>query len=136
MLKLVARAIVWRTTPDPPLAGLPLLLGFALVTAVARIALQLLAAGSAHRFNPYGLNALIAWIALELAIAALFVRPANRVTALSAMLVLSIVADVVTTGLQLGVPAVTPAIEQSPLWTGPIGAYLIYMLAVVWWVGA
>lgn len=136
VLKLVARAIVWRTTPDPPLAGLPLLLGFALVTAVARIALQLLAAGSAHRFNPYGLNALIAWIALELAIAALFVRPANRVTALSAMLVLSIVADVVTTGLQLGVPAVTPAIEQSPLWTGPIGAYLIYMLAVVWWVGA
>ncbi len=87
-------------------------------------------------FNPYGLNALVAWIALELAVAALFVRPANRVTALSAMLVLSIVAEVVTTGLSLGVPAVTPAIEQSPLWTGPIAAYLIYALAVVWWVGA
>ncbi|MGC1776750.1 MAG: C13 family peptidase [Xanthobacteraceae bacterium] len=136
VLKLAARAIVWRTTPDPPLAGLPVLLGFALVTAVVRAALQLLAASPEHGFNPYGLNALVAWIALELAVAALFVRPANRVTALSAMLVLSIVAEVVTTGLSLGVPAVTPAIEQSPLWTDPIAAYLIYALAVVWWVGA
>ena len=80
VLKLAARAAVWRTTPDPPLVGLPVLLGFAVVTALVRIALQLLAAGSWHAFNPYGLNAVVAWIALELAVAALFVRPAGRAT--------------------------------------------------------
>jgi hypothetical protein len=136
VLKLAARAILWRTTPDPPLAGLPVLLGFALLTAAIRIALQLLAAGSAQDFNPYGLNAVVAWIALEVAVAALFVRPANRVTALSAMLVLSIVAEVFTTGLPLGVPVLAPSVAQSPLWTGPIVASVIYAVAVVWWVGA
>lgn len=128
--------MLWRTTPDPPLAGLPVLLGFAVLTAAIRIALQLLAAGSAQHFNPYGLNAVAAWIGLELAVAALFVRPANRATALSAMVVLSIVAEVVTTGLPLGVPVLSPSVAQSPLWTGAIAASAIYALAVVWWVGA
>ena len=100
VLKLAARAAVWRTTPDPPLVGLPVLLGFAVVMAVVRIALQLLAAGSWHAFNPYGLNAVVAWIALELAVAALFVRPAARATALSAMFILSIFADIVNRGHQ------------------------------------
>lgn len=136
VLKLAGRATLWRTTPDPPFAGLPVLLGFAVLTAAIRTALQLLTAGSAHAFNPYGLNALVAWIALELAVAALFVRPAGRATALSAMFVLSILADAVTTGLQLAMPALTPSLEQSPLWTGPIATYVIYALAVVWWIGA
>lgn len=136
VLKLTARATVWRTTADPPLAGLAVVLGFAALTAVVRIALQLLAAGSAHDFNPYGLNAIVAWIALELAVAALFVGPAGRATALSAMFGLSILADLVTTGLRLGAAALTPTIEQSPLWTGPVATYVIYVLAVVWWVGA
>ena len=136
VLRLAARAILWRTTPDPPLVGLPVLLGFAVLTAAIRIALQLLAAGSAQNFNPYGLNAAVAWIALELAVAAFFVRPANRVTALSAMLVLSIVAEVVTTGLPLGIPILAPSVAQSALWTGPTAAVVIYALAVVWWVGA
>src|ERR1700692_1144244 len=88
--KFAARAAMWRKTPEPPLAGLPVLLGFAAVTVVVRLALQLLDAGSWHGFNPYGLNAVVAWIALELAVAALFVRPAGRATALAALFVLSI----------------------------------------------
>ena len=78
VLKLAARAAVWRTTADPPLVGLPVLLGFAVLLAAVRIALQLPAAAPWHAFNPYGLNAVVAWIALELAVAALFVRPAVR----------------------------------------------------------
>src|SRR5580658_8564921 len=95
VFKLAARPAVWRTTPDPPLVGLAGLLCWTLVLAVVRITLQYFAAGGglAH-FNPYGLNAAIAWLALELAIAAFFVRPAARTTALSAMFILSIIADV------------------------------------------
>jgi len=136
VLKFAARAAVWRTTPDPPLVGLPVLLGFAAALAAVRIALQLLAAGSWHAFNPYGLNAIIAWIALELAVAALFVRPATRGSALSALFVLSIIADVVTSAIKLGFPLIAPGAAQSPLWTGSIAPTAIYALAVVWWVGA
>ena len=53
------------------------------------LAFQFLAAGPGGGFNPYGLNALVAWIALEVAVAALFVQPVARPTALSAMLTLS-----------------------------------------------
>ena len=78
ILRLSARAAAWRTTLDAPLVGLPILLGFAVAAAFVRVALQLLVAGTWHTFNPYGLNAVVALIALELAVAALFVRPAGR----------------------------------------------------------
>ncbi len=136
VLKFAARAAAWRTTADPPLVGLPVLLGFAVAVAVVRVALQLLAAGSWHAFNPYGLNAVVAWIALELAVAALFLRPAARATALSALFVLSIVAELATTAIKLGFPRIAPAAAQSPLWTGSIATDVIYALAVAWWVGA
>ena len=136
VLKLAARAAVWRTTPDPPLVGLPVLLGFAVAVAVVRIALQLLAAGSWRTFNPYGLNAVVAWIALELAVAALFVRPAGRASALSAMFVLSIVADIATTAIKLGFTLPVPPAAQSALWIGALTTDAIYAVAVVWWVGA
>ena len=89
VLKLGARAAIWRITSDPPLVGLPVLLAFAAILATVRIALQLAESGSWLLFTPYGLNAVIAWIAVELAVAALFVRPDARATALSAMFVLS-----------------------------------------------
>ncbi len=60
VLKLAAQAALWRTTPDPPLVGLPALLGCTVLVIALRIALQLLAAGSWHAFNPYGLNATVA----------------------------------------------------------------------------
>ena len=61
----------------------------AIALAALRVAVQLLAAGPGGAFNPYGLNAAVAWVALDVAVAALFVRPAARTTALSAMLMLS-----------------------------------------------
>ena len=106
VVKLAARAAVWRRTADPPLVGLPVLLAFAALLAAVRAMLQLVEAGSWHAFNPYGLNAVVAWIALELAIAALFVRPAARTTALSAMFVLSVIADIAMTTISTAVPLV------------------------------
>jgi hypothetical protein len=68
VFKLAARAAVWRTTPDPPLVGLPALLGWTLALAAVRIALQRINAGTVAHFNPYGLNAVVTWLALELAV--------------------------------------------------------------------
>jgi len=136
IVKLAARAAVWRTTPDPPLAGLPVLLGIAVVAAAARIALQLLVAESWHAFNPYGLNAVVAWIALELAVAALFVRPAGRGTALSVLIILSIVADIATAAIKLGLPLLARATPQSVIPSGVMTAGVIDAVVVAWWVGA
>ncbi len=135
VLKLAARAAIWRTTAEPPLVGLPVLLGFAVAAAAARIVLQWLTAGSWHGFNPYGLNAVVAWIALELAVAGLFVRPAGRATALGALLVLAIVVEIVIAALQLGLSHIAPA-AGGTLWTSTIPDGAIYAVAVAWWIGA
>jgi hypothetical protein len=111
-------------------------LGVSILTAAVRILLQLAASFPSHAFNPYGLNAVVAWIALELAVAALFVRPGARVTALSAMFIISIVADLVTSAIRLGFPLVAPDASEGPIWTSAITGAVIFVVAVGWWVGA
>ncbi|HZC56951.1 MAG TPA: C13 family peptidase [Xanthobacteraceae bacterium] len=136
VLKLAASAAVWRTTFEPRLVGLRVLLGTAILTAAVRILLQLAAAFPSHAFNPYGLNAVVAWIALELAVAALFVRPGARVTALSAMFMLSSVADLVTAAIRLGFPLIAPDAAEGPVWSSAVTGVVIFAVAVGWWIGA
>ena len=93
VLKLASRAAIWRTTPDPRPVGLPSLLISIIAVAVLRVALQFVAAGPGGGFNAYGLNAIVAWLALEAVLAALFVPPAARTTALSAVFALLFIAE-------------------------------------------
>jgi hypothetical protein len=136
VVKLAMRAAIWRRTSDPPLVGLPSLLAFAALVAAVRAVLQLVEAGAWQTFNPYGLNAVIAWIALELAIAALFVRPAARTTALAGMFVLSVIADIAMTAISIGAPFVAQAIGQPALINNAVVAGATYTLLFAWWVGA
>jgi hypothetical protein len=136
VFKLAARAALWRTTPDPPLLGLPALLGIILAVALIRIALQCLAAGSWHDFNPYGLNAVVAWLAIELAIAALFVRPAGRTTALSVMFMLSTAAELLAATIRFSVPHFAPGVAGSAVWASTAALVAAFALAVIWWIGA
>ena len=136
VVKLAIRAAIWCRTFNPPLIGLRSLLAFAALVAVVRAALQLVEAGAWQDFNPYGLNAVIAWIALELAIAALFVRPPARTTALAAMFVLSVMADIVMTAISVGAPLMAQAAGQPALINNAVMAGAIYVLLFVWWIGA
>ena len=136
VVKLAMRAVIWRRTFDPPLVGLRSLLAFAVLVAAVRAGLQLIEAGALQDFNPYGLNAVIAWIALELAIAALFVRPAARTTALAAMFVLSVIADIVMTAMSVGAPLVMQAAGQPAFINNAVVASATYILLFVWWIGA
>src|SRR5262249_502439 len=97
VVKLAMRAAIWRRTSNPPLVGLRSLLAFAALLAAVRAGLHLVEAGAWQDFNPYGINAVIAWTALELAIAPLFVRPPARTTALAAIFFLPLTADIVMT---------------------------------------
>jgi hypothetical protein len=130
------RAAIWRRTFNPPLVGLRSLLAFAALVGAVRAGLQLVEGGAWQAFNPYGLNAVIAWIALELAIAALFVRPAARTTALAAMFVLSVIVDIAMTAIGIGTPLVTQAAGQPALINNAVVAGATYTLLFAWWVGA
>ena len=136
VVKLAMRAVIWRRTFDPPLVGLRSLLAFAVLVAAVRAGLQLIEAGALQDFNPYGLNAVIAWIALELAIAALFVHPAARTTALAAMFILSVIADIVMTAMSVGAPLAMQAAGQPAFVNNAVVTSAIYILLFVWWIGA
>jgi len=136
VFKLAARAAVWRPTRELPLVGLPSLLGWTLTLGVVRVALQYFGAGATPNFDPYGLNAVVAWLALELAIAALFVRPPGRVTALAAMVVLSLMADVVIAAIRFGARLLAPGAAAGATWTGAVANDAILAAEIVWWVGA
>ena len=108
VFKFAARAAIWRPTPNPPCVGLSTLVGWTLVLALVRGAIQLLDALPLPVFNPYGLNALIAWLVIAVAIAAFFVRPAARATFLSAMVALSVLTEVVLSTIRLGLALILP----------------------------
>ena len=108
VFKFAARAAIWRPTPNPPLVGLSTLVGWTLVLALVRGVIQLLDAIPSPVFNPYGLNALIAWLVIAIAVAAFFVRPGARMTFLSAMVALSVLTEVVLSAIRLGLALVLP----------------------------
>jgi hypothetical protein len=133
VLKLTARAVIWRPTPALQFVGLPTLLAWIVALAVVRVGFQFLAAGPGSGFNPYGLNAIVAWLALDVAVAALFVQPAARVTALSAMLALTIIAEIAMDAINLGAPLV-PAL--AAIWASRAAPIAAFAVVSLWWIGA
>lgn len=132
VLKLTVCAIVWRPARTLQFVGLPSLLVCIVALTAVRIGFQFLAAGPGGGFNPYGLNAAVAWVALDVAVAALFVQPAARATALSAMLLLLIVAELISNGLEIAthfpvVAAHLPVRSAAPA---------IFVAVSLWWIGA
>ena len=136
VLKIAFRAATWRTTPEPRLVSLRSLLIWAIALAALRIAAQFAVAGPGGGFNPYGLNAIIAWIALEVAVAALFVQPAGRTTALSAMVALSIVAELAADAAKLCLPLIPPVGAADTLLHGRGAPIAIFAVVSLWWIGA
>ena len=136
VLKLASRAAIWRTTRLSRLVGLPSLLGWLAGLGVLRMAVQLVAAGSGAGFNPYGLNALVAWLALEAAVTALFVPPAARSTALSAMFALTLVAEAAIEAIKLVAPFIPVSAIADPFWRAHAVPIFLFAGLSVWWIGA
>jgi Peptidase C13 family len=134
VLKVAFRAATWRATLDPRLVGLPSLLVCALGLIVLRVALQI-PAGAGGGFNPYGINAVIAWIALEIAIAALFVPAGARTSALSAMLVLTFLAELASAAAKLAV-AIVPSLAAATVVVHERAVpFAIFAVVSLWWIG-
>jgi hypothetical protein len=146
VLKVAFRAAIWRSTSNARLVGLPGLLVCAVFLTAVRVALDVAAAGTSGGFNPYGINAAIAWIALEIAVAALFVPAGARTTALSAMLVLSGLGEIATATAKLAaarfdigtlIVAKLPSLaETSPALHEHAVPFAIFAVVSLWWIGA
>jgi hypothetical protein len=136
VLKLASRAGIWRTTRVSRLVGLPSLLAWLAALGVLRMVVQLAVAGSGAGFNPYGLNALVAWLALEAAVAALFVPPAARSTALSAMFALTLVGEAAMEAIKLGAPFISASAIADPFWREHTIPVVLFAALSVWWIGA
>jgi hypothetical protein len=136
VLKLASRAGIWRTTRLSRLVGLPSLLGWLAGLGVLRMVVQLVAAGYGAGFNPYGLNALVTWLALEAAVTALFVPPAARSTALSAMFALTIVGEAAIETIRLGAPLFPVSAIGDPFWREHVVSMALFAGLSVWWIGA
>jgi hypothetical protein len=135
ILKVAFRAATWRATSDPRLVGLPSLLVCALALVVLRVALQI-PAGAGGAFNPYGINAAIAWIALEIAVAALVVPAGARTSALSAMLILTCLAELAGAAAKLTV-ALIPSLAAAVVVVHERAVpFVIFAVASLWWIGA
>jgi peptidase C13-like protein len=137
VLKLSGRATIWRMTSDPHPAGLASLLIIAAALVALRVALQFVSTGADADFNAYGLNAVIAWLALETAIAALLIPAAWRTTALAAMLVLLLIAEFIIGTISIAFSRLPPVPGLDAFWLGhfwPTAA--IFVCASIWWIGA
>jgi hypothetical protein len=132
VLTLAARAAIWRATPDPRLGGLPSLLLWIIGLAVVRVALQFAAAGPTGGFNPYGLNAVVARLALEVAVAALFVQAAARATVLSAMFALLTLAELAAGAAKLGITRPPSLITSIGSWNDRVAPIAVFAAVSVW----
>ena len=136
VLRLAERAAIWRTTPEPRVVGLLSLLMWTIALAELRVAFQFAAAGPGSGFNPYGLNAVVAWVAVEVAVAALFVQPAARTTALSAMFALSILAELAINAVKLGLAQIPAFAAADAVWGERAAPIAIFAFVSLWWIGA
>ena len=134
VLKLASRAAIWRTTPDPRPVGLPSLLLSIIAVAALRVALQFVAAGPGGGFNAYGLNAVVAWLALEAVLAALFVPPAARTTALSAVFALLFIAELGAYAGKIAMTLAPAALASNAVLSA--ASFAIFAVISVWWIGA
>jgi hypothetical protein len=91
VLGTALRATVWRATHQARTVGLPALLAWSLAAIGAGIAYEYASAGTAARFNPYGLNSAFAETAVILAVASMFVSARLRATFLSTLCAIGLV---------------------------------------------
>jgi hypothetical protein len=117
------------------LTGLPGLVLAAAAFAMVTVALEFVAAGPHGHFAPYGLNAVVAAIAISLTVAALFVAPPARVTALTAMMALTTSAEIVTAAVNIGLALMQVEVGGVTL-IGRSLATTIFAIRAIWWIGA
>jgi uncharacterized membrane protein len=130
------RAVVWKPTPGPFTTSLAAVVGWFVLLVIATGLGDYALAAPPVRFEIYGVTAVAGLAALSLVIAAFFVRPDARTSALVAFSILWMV----VTGLQTLyglIPA--PLLERVSTFAEIVHAtpaQLFFYVELVWWLGA
>jgi hypothetical protein len=138
VLRIAFRAAIWKSSPQERFDGSfgHLLAWCGALVAIWLVADFLRAHGDPSAFSPYGLNARVAWLAVSLTLAALFVRPDRRLSYLTISTALSVVLEVIFgSALALATPYLSDFAGDS-WWLGMANWFGVLMLYDVWWVGA
>ena len=131
--KMALRAVLWRTTAEPPVIGPVGLAGWTLATILLLLALQIPTSNAI--FSEYGLGLLAGAVVVSLGAAALPLPPAHRVGALAAMLLIGVAALLVT---MAGLAIISPqdASSSGGLWTRSDTRIALLFLQAIWLIGA
>jgi hypothetical protein len=95
ILKATLRAAVWKSTPVPPSVTIRALLIWIIAAMAAEAARQYFVINDAAGFSPYGINSIIAEMAVLAAVTLLFFS-SNRIAALAQLFALIVLAEAVS----------------------------------------
>ena len=95
ILRATLRAAVWKSTPAPPSVTIRAVFIWIIASIAAEAARQYFAIDEAAGFSIYGINSIIAEMAVLVAVALLFFSP-NRTAALAQLFALIILAELVS----------------------------------------
>ena len=131
--KMALRAVLWRTTAEPPVIAPAGLAGWTFATVLLLLALQIPTPNAI--FSEYGLGLLVGAVVVSIGAAALPLPAAHRVSALAAMLLIGVAALLVTIA---GLAIINPreASASSSLWTRSDTMIALLLLQSVWLIGA
>ena len=137
LMAMVLRAAIWRKTQLPPLLGLGDFVLWCLVCLSVELVASFLGAGAAPHFDPYGLNALVAWRATMLLVGVAFVPPPYRATILGASLALSSAVSVAMAATPFAL-SLLPIAKLEKVWgfEARHSGGALMLLYLVWWMGA
>jgi hypothetical protein len=136
IIKFAAHATIWRTTRQPPSAGLLAVAACALLSLGGGLLDQYVRAGVQVRFSPYGLNAELACLLVTLAVTAAFVRAQWRATVLSTLTLLSCLGCLASAAIAFGRQKAALHLAEPSFWTSDQTELLVFLLVLVWWLGA
>jgi hypothetical protein len=136
ILPIALRAGAWHTTPNAPRVRLPVLILWAALAISIEVLLEFFDAGPNWRFHPAGLNYAIAANAIMLVIAALFVAPRARMTALSALLGVGMIYAIFSQGLSMLFKWAGIVTTDVPVWSPVSIGMLVFFVTFIWWTGA
>ena len=136
ILRIAARAAIWRATPATVALGLPGLVAWVVAGIALAVVEQYLEAWTGGRFQLYGINAAIAWPAVYITVAAFFVRPGNRAAVLSTLVALAILINLVFAGAAR-LPMLIPGGFEPPAWWSSLETTVaLYAAYLIWLTGA
>ena len=133
VVRATLRAALWRSTAADRPVGIRIVLLFVTMAMASEAARQYFAIDGAALFSLYGVNSIIAAMAVFVAVALLFVSR-DRAVVLAQLAGLTVLLEwIVTAAVRL--PFQFPNLMPG-FWTGSDKVVLALLIVMAWWIGA